>query len=430
MAWRIDEHLLRGEIDNRTRGRVTGRLWFVGRAAPVELDLEGNAWRDLAGRRLEFVNPEPKPGLEASFATRQHGAAGDITASRKVKVPEIPMDQIGEYYAARKPFPWHWGNSLYLEWFSTANGRVVIESASYQLTISPDSTWDMTPAEEETQRAANATALGDFMQRLGEAVSSNLDAANAKADPVDPAGSDDADDADDENRPFTEEEAEKMQADSDKLTDRVMARMEREGDTADFETILEEELERARKERGEPDPTPEQLAENARWIDEMNAAAAEALKDEEAEKWKHDADSGSADRSAERHPLAKRAYELALRVHREVDARGWVHKDAQSEHPVAELAFSIAKAAAKLAGALDGDDDWPPPLMFCAGTIVRLKRAAGYLEDAKLAAESCREESLVDPEWLAGVLRETEAIAEETNTLIAELRARLKEGIE
>jgi len=405
-------------------------LGFVALALVGSLFLNGRLcfgigrFGDLAGRRLEFVNPEPKPGLDASFATRQHGAAGDITASRKVKVPDIPMDQIGEYYAARKPFPWHWGNSLYLEWFSDANGRVVIESASYQLTISPDSTWDMTPAEEETQRAANGAALAGFMQRLGEAVSSNLDDADAKADP---AG---AEDADDKNRPFTEEEAEKMQADSDKLTDRVMARMEKEGETADFEQILEEELERARKERGEPDPTPEQLAERAQRMEDMNAAAEEVLKDEEAEKWKHDADSGSAGFSEERHPLAKRAFELTLRVHREVDARGWVHEDAQSEHPVAELSFSIAKAAAKLAGALDGDDDWPPPLMFCAGTIVRLKRAAGYLEDAKLAAESCREESLVDPEWLAGVLRETEEIAEETNTLIAELRARLKKGIE
>ena len=57
MAWRIDESVIRGEIDNRTRDRVTGRIWFEGRAEPVELNLTGNAWRDLAGRRLEFVNP-------------------------------------------------------------------------------------------------------------------------------------------------------------------------------------------------------------------------------------------------------------------------------------------------------------------------------------------------------------------------------------
>jgi hypothetical protein len=420
MAWRIDEHLLRGEIDNRTRGRVTGRLWFAGRAEPVTLDLEGNAWRDLAGRRLEFVNPEPKPGLAASFAPRQHGPAGDITASRKVKVPEIPLDQIGEYYAARKPFPWHWGNSLYLEWFSATNGRVVIESASYQLTISPDSTWDMTPAEEETQRAANGAALTDFMQRLGEAVPWKPDDTDDKADPAD------SDDADDPNHPFSEEDAEKMLADSDKLTDRVMARMEKEGETADFETILEEELERARKERGEPDPTPEQEAEHAHWIDEMNAAAEEALKEEETEKWKD----GAGARSREKHPLAERAYEFGLRVRQEVAAHDWMPQNAQHEHPVAELTFGLARAAAKLAGALNSRDDWPPPLILCGTTIVLLKRAAGFLEDTKLAAESCREESLVDPEWLAGVVRETDAIAAEAAALIAELRARLKEGIE
>ena len=87
MAWRIDEEVIRGEIDNRTRGRVTGRIWLAGRNAPVELDLAGNAWRDLAGRRLEFVNPEPKAGqfpLEG-FAARPTGVIGDCTASRKVK---------------------------------------------------------------------------------------------------------------------------------------------------------------------------------------------------------------------------------------------------------------------------------------------------------------------------------------------------------
>jgi len=417
MAWRIDENLLRGEIDNRTRGRVTGRLWFAGRAKPVELDLEGNAWRDLAGRRLMFVNPEPKPGLDA---TRQHGAAGDITASRKVKVPDIPMDQIGEYYAARKPFPWHWGNSLYLEWFSAANGRVVIESASYQLTISPDSTWDMTPAEEEAQRVANGAALGNFMERLADAGPAKPDDADDKADP------DDSDDADDSNHPFSEEDAEKMLADSDKLTDRVMARMEREGETADFEQILEEELERARKERGEPDPTPEQLAERDRRIEELNAAAEEALKEEETEQWKD----GAGGSTREKHPLAERAYEFGLRVRQEVAGHNWMPQNAQQEHPVAELTNSLARAAAKLAGALNSRQDWPPPLILCGTTIVLLKRAAGFLDDAKLAAESCGEESLVDSAWLAGVMREMDAIAAEAAALIAELRARLKEGIE
>jgi hypothetical protein len=184
MAWRIDEHVVRGEIDNRTRDRVTGRIWFEGRADPVVLDLAGNAWRDLAGRRLEFVNPDPKPGLAASFAARQTGPVGDMSASRKVKVPDIPMDQIGEYYARGEKWPWHWGNCLYLEWFSAVNGRVVIESPFFQLTIVGDVTWDMTPAEEESQQRANQEAILGFMQRMSEM----LDRAHARAD--EPANAD------------------------------------------------------------------------------------------------------------------------------------------------------------------------------------------------------------------------------------------------
>jgi len=42
MAWRIDEQVIRGEIDNRTKGRVTGRIWLIGREEPLEIDLIGN----------------------------------------------------------------------------------------------------------------------------------------------------------------------------------------------------------------------------------------------------------------------------------------------------------------------------------------------------------------------------------------------------
>ena len=170
MAWRIEEAIICGEIDNRVRGRVTGRLWFVGRAEPVELILWGNCWRDLAGRRLKFTNPEPKPGETGDFATLQNGAVGDITASRKVQVPDIPIDQISGGCATRKPWPWHWRNSLYLEWFSLRNGRVVIESTGYELRILGEAEWEMSQEEEEAQRRANGDAIKRCMNRLIGAV--------------------------------------------------------------------------------------------------------------------------------------------------------------------------------------------------------------------------------------------------------------------
>ena len=105
MAWRIDEQVVRGEIDNRARGRVTGRIWFHGRAEPVALDLAGNPWRDLAGHRLVFTNPDPKPGDLARLRDPQQGVTGDITASRKVKVPDCSMEELMEFVAARQPFP-------------------------------------------------------------------------------------------------------------------------------------------------------------------------------------------------------------------------------------------------------------------------------------------------------------------------------------
>ncbi len=400
MAWRIDEHVIRGEIDNRTRGRVTGRIWFVGRPEPVGFDFAGNAWRDLAGRRLEFVNPEPKPGELQRLAARQSGVIGDCTASRKVKVPEIPLDQIGEYYEAGKPFPWHWGNSLYFEWFSPTNGRVLIESASYQLTIGPDIAWEMSEAGEVEQRRANAEAMQRFMRDLAEATDA--------ADPATP----------DEPKPQSEAEAEKVQADSDRLADRIQARLDREGPDADYEKILKEELERRAGERGDQPLTPEQEAERAEWIEEVNRAGAEALANPDPEI--------EAEMKI-RHPLAVRAYALSLRLMSEPEERGWIPESASAEHPVVEVMNSVMSASAKFAGSLNGQT-WPPEVDFCGHTIVRLKRARGYLDDALAAAAACAEENLVDPAWLAPVRREMEDLGSGCDALIAELRVILKRG--
>ncbi len=195
MAWRIDEQVVRGEIDNRARGRVTGRIWFVGKAGPVELDLAGNAWRDLAGRRLEFINPEPKAGDLKGLRARQTGVVGVCTASRKVKTPDVSVDEALRLHEQRKPFPWHWSNSLYLEWFSAGNGRVLIESAAYKLTVDPEAAWEMSANEEEAQRRATVEAMGGFFQQLGEAAVAERTAEagftdDISPDPIETAGDD------------------------------------------------------------------------------------------------------------------------------------------------------------------------------------------------------------------------------------------------
>src|SRR5215510_8922819 len=148
MAFRIHDSVVRGEIDNRIKGIVRGKIWLEGRAEPVVLELQGNAHPDLAGCLLTFVNPlarVPDPHLD-SLHPQQRGAIGDLTASRKVRVFDVPLEEALAMSRRKEKPPEHMANSLYLEWFSEVNGRVVVESAGYEVTISAPE-WRMTPEE-------------------------------------------------------------------------------------------------------------------------------------------------------------------------------------------------------------------------------------------------------------------------------------------
>ena len=83
------------------------------------------------------------------------------------------------------------------------------------------------------------------------------------------------------------------------------------------------------------------------------------------------------------------------------------------------------KAAAKLAGALNGVS-WPPPLDSCASIIVRLKRARVYLDDALRAMESCQEDKLIPLQRLGVFLVEVIDLAHDADEIIEELRERLE----
>src|SRR6266516_462143 len=101
MAWRIHDSVQRGEIDNRERGVVRGKVWLHGLQEPVVLELKGNACRDLAGCLLTFENPgETIPmRTDARVEPLQRGTIGDLTASRKVRVSHIPFDAVSLRFA-------------------------------------------------------------------------------------------------------------------------------------------------------------------------------------------------------------------------------------------------------------------------------------------------------------------------------------------
>lgn len=160
MAWRLHENVVRGEIDNRLRGRVTGCLWLDGVAECLRLDLKGDCQPDLAGCFLRFENPQPRPLTTPPPALRQNGEAGEITAARKVRVFDLPTE---EAYAIMKQGgtpPEHLASAFYLEWSSPLSGQLIIESTDYRLEIS-EPAWRFS-AEElkemENHRAAAGSA--------------------------------------------------------------------------------------------------------------------------------------------------------------------------------------------------------------------------------------------------------------------------------
>ena len=108
MAWRIHDSVQRGEIDNRERGIVRGKIWLEGMDGPVALELSGNAAPDLAGCLLSFENPGkalPMP-KDAHFRGVQSGTIGDLTASRKVRVLDMPVTEIHDGFSVETAGNW------------------------------------------------------------------------------------------------------------------------------------------------------------------------------------------------------------------------------------------------------------------------------------------------------------------------------------
>ena len=173
MAWRIADNVVRGELDNRTPGLVEGKIWLAGREAPLALRLSGNGHKDLAGCKLTFSNPAPKTDPTVSLNGEQTGVVGDMTAARKVRV----IDNLDyEAITHDEPFTEHMANALYLEWFSEANGRVVIESTDYEIGIG-EAAWRPSSEDEARQHQANAEAMQSFMERISESFDPREEAA-------------------------------------------------------------------------------------------------------------------------------------------------------------------------------------------------------------------------------------------------------------
>lgn len=363
MAWRIEESVIRGEIDNRMKGVVRGRLWLEGVPKPVKLRLTGNAHRDLAGCLLKFKNPRPPVPLrkDATFAPEQHGRIGDLTASRKVRVFEIPTHEALDMIQRGEKPPEHLANSLYLEWFSETNGRVVIESTHYELEISAPE-WQLTK-EDEAQRERDAAAgWGEFIGQLDAALEQQKKGAK------------------DPEEKWDEHDYERLMRESDARTDKYMELLEKHGDS-------EEAEEKIAKEMGwDRELTPEEAEIEQRRIEEMNAACEAALHEPplEPDPAREGIDWIRAEDGQIRHPLQHRCFESAMRIWHQCKELGLSKAE---DDDLGQFIFEFQTTAVKLAGALDGiAEGWGPN--DAAFTVAYLKRALDHLHKSQAGLEA------------------------------------------
>ena len=411
MAWRLDQAVVKGEIDNRTKGVVTGRIWLSGIERPIELKLEGNCWRDVAGHLLTFENPNPvKPDDEhTDLNPRQDGLVGDMTASRKVRVFDIPFEEAYDMCKRKEKPPEHLANCLYLEWYSDFNGRVVIESTDYRISIS-EPAWLMSEKEERGQRQTNGDAVVKWMERLTGAVS-----AAQRREEIEAA--EDKEWSADDNAPMDEFGWEKFMKKSDARTDKMMKLYEK------YDGIAPEEQERL-------------IAREMGWehIEEyLDAEATSALPEKEEDPFGYaDFEMPEPDpltegvdwirdeRGHPKHPLCHRTFKVVTGMWHNCDEAGLMGENGNKA--VQDMVFSAQMVNAKLAGALnslwmDSDRD--------GGFIVAyLKRALKYFNETMEHYQKVKTEGRVPAERLERFHEELCSVREEILRLMDKYRGK------
>src|SRR6266516_1486171 len=400
MAFRIHDSVVRGEIDNRVKGIVRGKIWVEGCAEPVMLELQSNAWPDLAGCLLTFTNPQkpiPHPHLD-SLHPLQRGSIGDLTASRKVRVFDVPLQQALEMIRRKEKPPEHMANSLYLEWFSEANGRVVIESADYELTISAPE-WRMTP-EEDAERARQAAAgMDDFMRKLTEAIEQQ---ERGQKHP---------------DEEWNEHDYEKFLKESDARTDKYMELLDQYGDSAEAEAKIAKEMGWLPE-----DQTEEELEQERRSIEEINAICEAAANEPPPEPDPHreGIDWVRTEDGDLRHPLQHRCFESAMKVWHQADELGL---DKSADNDLGQLIFEFQTTSAKLAGALNGIARGAG-FTDAAFTVACLKRALNHLHKSQAGLEAVAPKNLLPETMVAEARQELFEIREGILKLMDEFRGR------
>jgi hypothetical protein len=327
----------------------------------------------------------------------QRGVAGDLTAARKARVFDMPFEEAYDMLKRKQNPPEHLANTLYLEWFSEANGRVVVESAHYKLTISERS-WQLSPEDEDHRAHEVAAAMDEFAQRLTAAIERQQ---RGQKDP---------------EEEWDEHDYERLLRESDARTDKYIELLEKYGDSAEAEAKIAKEMGWDKTE----DLTEEEAQRQREWIEEMNRACEEALNEPPSEPEPH-REGIDWIRTADgdvRHPLQHRCFESAIKFRERADELGLERcEDPDLDQFLSEFQITSVKLAGALSGLAQEHD-----FRDNAFTVACLKRALDHLHKAQAGLEGVAPKALLPNDALTEARQELLEIRQGILNLMTEFR--------
>ena len=314
-----------------------------------------------------------------------------------MRVFDVPLEEALAQIRRKEKPPEHMANCLYLEWFSEANGRVVIESADYELTISAPE-WRMTPEENEERARQAAAGMAGFMGKLTEAIEQQQ---RGQKDP---------------EEQWDEHDYEKFLKESDARTDKYMELLDKYGNSDEAEEKIEREMGWLQE------LTEEETEEERRRIEEINAACEEALDapPPEPDPHREGIDWIRTEDGEICHPLQHRCYESAIKYWKETDELGL---DKTEDKDLVQFICEFQTTGAKLAGALSGiarGEGFAEP----AFTVACLKRALDHLHKSQAGLEAVAPKKLLPETMIVEARKELFEIREGILRLMDELRGR------
>ena len=439
MAIRLEKAVIRGEVSNEIRGHVTGRIWLAGRAEPLILRLRGNCLRDLAGCVLTFENPAPEAmeGVDL-VQSLQEGDMGDMTASRKSRLPAVGDDRLVELLEKGETVPVRLANLLFLEWFSGTNGRVVIEASDFRVEVS-EPFWVMDEEQGMEQVAENRKTFHRYLDAI-----TGMDGGE---DDEEIFGEDEDEESDDEafgNEAFGGVTGSSRQSAAQAFAEAFADELEAADDDLPLDEFQwEQELREVDRraeayaeacDRYRDHPQRERLiAEAMHWeldeVEEMGrhlAGVADDVDLPDRGLMVRRSEDGQEDEIAVQHPLSRRAVAFALGLQRDAEACGMLGGETGRESPVVGVIVSVIALGGKLAAALD-----PLEEGFALDNgfvIAMLKRAQIPLNEAlhSLGAVETRRLKADAKGWIRSSREELFAIRGEILDLMKRMRT---EGI-